>query len=208
MGEEVKYEYIELCFTDIHGAIKSTTIPFSKFEESQKRGTWFDGSSIEGFTRIAESDMFLKPDTEIIKIPWKEGVGMVMCDVYSSDGKQFEGDPRSILKRARKQARRIGFVYNVGPELEFFLFKSNNDGIKPLPHDSAGYFDASPSDLADNIMRETTDVLEEMKLDIEMLHHEVAHGQHEIDFKYGDALITADRAIILKQVVKSVSSRH
>ena len=209
--DEVKF--VQLQFTDIHGTIKSVTIPIHKLEESLEKGTWFDGSSIEGFTRIAESDMFLKPDPLTYAVlPWEPSdkkVARFICDVYTPDGKPFEGDPRYILKRVMKEAEELGFQYNVGPELEFFMFKlSDNCELKPIPQDVAGYFDYTPRDLADNIRSDIVNALEAMGLEVEMSHHEVAPGQHEIDFKYGNALTQADRAITFKHAAKSIVFKH
>lgn len=212
-AEEDSVKFVQLQFTDIHGTIKSVTIPVHKLAESLEKGTWFDGSSIEGFTRIAESDMYLKPDpTTYAVLPWEPAdkkVARFICDVYMPDGKPFEGDPRHILKKVMKEAEELGFSYKVGPELEFFLFKPREDGgIAPLPHDSAGYFDYSPRDLAGNIRSDIIGALEALGLEVEMSHHEVAPGQHEIDFKYGDALRQADHAISFKHAVKSIAFKH
>jgi len=203
--------FVQLQFTDIHGSLKSVTIPSHKLENALEKGVWFDGSSIEGFTRIAESDMYLKPDLESYALlSWEsDKIARFICDVYKPDGKPFSGDPRKILKTVLDEARELGFVYNVGPELEFFIFKSKEYGtINPVPHDDAGYFDFSPQDLAGHVRREITTTLENMGLEIETSHHEVAPGQHEIDFKYGDALTQADRAITFKHVVKSITSKY
>ncbi|MBW2989949.1 type I glutamate--ammonia ligase [Candidatus Woesearchaeota archaeon] len=205
--------FIQLQFTDIHGAIKSVMIPIHRLAESLEKGTWFDGSSIEGFTRIAESDMYLKPDISTYALlPWETGEGAtarLICDIYMPDGKPFEGDPRYILKRALKEASELGYSYNVGPELEFFLFRPKEDSqITPVTHDKAGYFDFSPKDLAVQVRNDIINALESMGLEVEMSHHEVAPGQHEIDFKYGPALKTADNAITFKHVVKSIAQRH
>lgn len=209
-AEEDGVKFVQLQFTDIHGNIKSVTIPVHKLAESLEKGTWFDGSSIEGFTRIAESDMFLKPDPETYALlPWEDTkIARFICDVYTPDGKPFEGDPRHILKKALKEAEELGYEYNVGPELEFFLFKPREAGEIPVPHDAAGYFDFSPRDLAEDVRREVILALEAMGMEVEMSHHEVAPGQHEIDFKYGPALKQADRAITFKYVVKSIASKH
>ncbi len=208
-----KVKFIQLHFTDIFGMIKSVTIPIAKFEESLDKGVWFDGSSIEGFTRIAESDMYLKPDPRTYAlIPWETGhiTARLICDVFNPDGKPFEGDPRYILKRACREAAKLGFRYNVGPELEFFLFQRNNNNtaLKPVPQDIGGYFDFAPRDLASEVRRDAIYSLERFGLEVEMSHHEVAPGQHEIDFKYDDALRTADNAITLKFVIKSIAHSH
>ena len=214
--EQVKADgvrFVQLQFTDIHGNIKAVTIPVHKLSEALENGIWFDGSSIEGFTRIAESDMYLKPDSKTYAIlPWEpedKKVARFICDAYMPDGKPFEGDPRYILKRALAEATELGFEYNVGPELEFFLFKTNENGKAiPVPHDSASYFDYSPKDLAGNIRAEIISALEALGLEVEMSHHEVAPGQHEIDFKYGSALKQADRCIAFKNAAKSIATKH
>ncbi|MFH1316632.1 MAG: type I glutamate--ammonia ligase [Candidatus Woesearchaeota archaeon] len=205
-------KFIQLQFNDLHGMIKSVTIPVEKLKESIEKGTWFDGSSIEGFTRIAESDMYLKPDISTYAVlPWEnheKSTARIICDVYTPDNKPFEGDPRYILKKVMKEAEEMGFEYNVGPELEFFLFKPNEKGeIVPAPHDIAGYFDFSPRDLAGDVRKEIIFALESMGLEIEMSHHEVAPGQHEIDFKFGNALGQADKCMTFKHAVKSIANK-
>lgn len=205
--------FVQLQFTDINGIIKSVTIPIHKLSEALEKGIWFDGSSIDGFTRICESDMYLKPDPNTYAIfPWEPEDKMsarLFCDVFMPDGTPFEGDPRNILKRAIKEAEKIGYGYNVGPELEFFLFKPReNHQTEPTPHDVGSYFDFSPRDLASIVRRDIIIALEKMGLDIEMSHHEVAPGQHEIDFKYSNALETADNAVTFKQTVKSIAHQH
>jgi len=209
--DEVRF--IQLQFTDIHGSIKSLTIPEHKLKESLEKGTWFDGSSIDGFTRICESDMYLKPDAETYAVlPWETGeeaTARIICDVYMPDGNPFEGDPRYILKKVMNECKESGFIYNVGPELEFFLFKTEENGeLVPVTHDKAGYFDFSPRDLAIKVRSDIVKALESMGIEVEMSHHEVAPGQHEIDFKYGNALLQADRAITFKHVVKSIAQKH
>jgi len=206
-------KFVQLQFTDIHGMIKSVTIPVKLLGDALKEGIWFDGSSIEGFTRIAESDMYLKPDPSTYAIlPWEpedKKVARLICDIYTPDGKPFEGDPRYILKKAIKEAEDMGFTFNVGPELEFFLFKPNEDGkIKPIPHDSASYFDFSPRDMADHVRSDIMLALEVLGMEVETSHHEVAPGQHEIAFKYGDALTQADRCMSFKHAAKSIASKH
>ena len=206
-------QFVQLQFTDLNGLLKGVTIPASKLAGALEDGLWFDGSSIEGFTRIFESDMYLKLDTNTYSvIPWtKTGnqavVARFMCDVYMPDGKPFEGDPRFILKQQLERARKMGFVYNVGPELEFFLFRKENGKLVPLPHDTAGYFDQS-TDLAVEIRQEMTEMLYGFGIDVEALHHEVAVGQHEIDFRYGGALTIADQASTLKFTLKYVAAHH
>ncbi len=211
-AKDDKVKLVQLQFTDINGSVKAVTIPIEKFPESLEKGLWFDGSSIEGFTRICESDMFLKPDAGTYALlPWETVAvtARLFCDVYMPDGSPFEGDPRYILKRAIKNARDMNFEYNVGPELEFFLFKPKNDGaVAPTPHDVGSYFDFSPRDLAGNVRADIIFTLEKMGINVEMSHHEVAPGQHEIDFKYAEALRTAENALTFKQVVKSIAHKH
>lgn len=212
-ANEEKVLFVQLQFTDINGIIKSVTIPVHKLPEALEKGIWFDGSSIDGFTRICESDMYLKPDPNTFAIlPWEpieKTTARLFCDVFMPDGAPFEGDPRYILKRAIKEADHLGYEYNVGPELEFFLFKPReNNQIEPTPHDVGGYFDFSPRDLASAVRRDIVIALEKLGLVIEMSHHEVASGQHEIDFKYETALQTADNAITFKQAVKSIAHQH
>ncbi|MCR4335250.1 MAG: type I glutamate--ammonia ligase [archaeon] len=214
--ETVKKEnvkLIELQFSDIDGQIKSVTIPDHKLEEAIDRGQWFDGSSIQGFTRIFESDMYLKPDTETFNtLPWKSmnghKVARIICDVYMPDGKPFAGDPRHILKMAVEKAHEAGLEYYVGPELEFFLFQTNNGKIETAPHDVGGYFDFAPMDLASDVRKDIIFSLEQLGLEVEASHHEVAFGQHEIDFKYGKAVQTADNVLTFKYAVKAVAHAH
>jgi glutamine synthetase len=206
--------FVQLQFTDIIGHVKAVTIPIHQLEGSVRHGTWFDGSSIEGFTRIAESDQYLMPDMETFaEIPWQKGSGergtaRVICDVYTPAGDPFQGDPRYVLRRQVERARKLGFVVNTGPELEFFLFRRDNDGeIAPLPHDTAGYFDYS-TDLAQEVRQDMVDALEAFGIRVEAAHHEVAEGQHEIDFEYSDALRTADNAITFKFTLKAIAQLH
>ena len=211
--EEQHVEFISLQFTDIVGMVKNVTIPITQLADCLDHGVWFDGSSIEGFARIAESDMFLVPDLESYAIiPWDRGEGFttarMICDVYTPDGKPFAGDPRQCLKMAIAEANQMGFVYNVGPELEFFLFKLGADGRPaPAPHDDAGYFDVS-TDLATHIRRHMVRALSAFGIEVEAAHHEVAIGQHEIDFKYGPALQTADHAVTFRTALKAVAQQH
>ncbi|MEK6891678.1 MAG: glutamine synthetase family protein [Nanoarchaeota archaeon] len=204
-------KFIQLQFTDILGVVKSLTIPAQHLPDSLRYGTWFDGSSIEGFARIAESDMFLKPDLSTYAvIPWLNSddgnTARFICDVFKPDGTPFEGDPRFVLKKVLAEANEMGFGYNTGPELEFFLFKNEN-GFKALPHDKAGYFDLT-TDQAYEIRRDMTTTLEKFGINVEAAHHEVAVGQHEIDFKYDNALRTADNAVTLRFVLKAVAQKH
>ncbi len=209
-----KVSFIQLQFTDLNGILKGVTIPITKLEDAIEDGIWFDGSSIEGFTRIFESDMYLKLDLNTYSIiPWtrrnssQDIVARFICDVFMPDGSPFEGDPRYILKKQLEKAKKAGFIYNVGPELEFFLFKKENGKLEPLPHDNASYFDQT-TDLAVEIRQEMTTALREFGIDVETLHHEVASGQHEIDFKYADALTIADQAITFKFTLKWIASHH
>ncbi len=207
-------KFVHLQFTDLNGILKGVTIPVTKLPGALEDGLWFDGSSIEGFTRIFESDMYLKLDlSSYAVIPWTTApasqsvVARFMCDVYMPDGTPFEGDPRFILRTQLERARKMGLIYNVGPELEFFLFKKENHRLEPLPHDNAGYFDQT-TDLAMEIRQEMTEALRGFGIDVEALHHEVAVGQHEIDFRYADALTIADQASTLKFTLKYVASHH
>ncbi len=204
--------FVDLQFTDLFGTVKSVTIPAEHLEESFEKGTWFDGSSIEGFTRICESDMYLVPDPRTYAvIPWRVvesgSTARMICDVYMPDGKPFEGDPRYILKKVVKEAEEMGYYYNTGPELEFFLFQRENGLTTPLPHDRGSYFDLS-MDLAYGVRRDMILALERLGITVEMSHHEVAAGQHEIDFRYGPAITTADNAITLKYAFKAIANMH
>ena len=206
--------FVQLQFTDILGVVKAVTIPIHRLEDSVSHGTWFDGSSVEGFTRIAESDQYLLPDmTTFHEIPWQpasgsRGTARVICDVYTPRGEPFTGDPRFVLRRQVEHARQLGYIVNTGPELEFFLFRRRDDGeIAPLPHDEAGYFDFS-TDLAQEVRQDMVDTLEAFGIKVEAAHHEVAAGQHEIDFEYSDALRTADNAITFKFALKAIAQQH
>ena len=205
-------KFINLQFTDILGAIKSVAIPIERLEDSLDKGTWFDGSSIEGFVRICESDMLLRPDPDTYAvIPEKfqeRKVARLICDVYTPQGEPFEGDPRSILKKVLAEAKQMGFIYNTGPEVEFFLLKKEDGRITTVPHDIGGYFDYSPRDLASDVRRDITFALEELGMEVEMSHHEVAPGQHEIDVRYSDALSSADNTITLKYTIKAIAQRY
>lgn len=208
-----KVEFINVLFTDILGVLKGITIPASKLEDAIEQNVWFDGSSIEGFARISESDMYLKLDLDTFKIiPWSKSTravtALIIADVFMPDGSPFEGDPRGILKRQLEIARKMGYAFNTGPELEFFLFKKSEDGsLHALPHDSAGYFDQA-SDLGTEIRKEMTFALHELGIDVEALHHEVAVGQHEIDFKYDNALKCADIVMMMKYTLKSIAMKY
>ncbi len=213
-ARESGIRFVQLQFTDIIGHVKAVTIPIHQLEGSVRHGTWFDGSSIEGFTRIAESDQYLMPDmTTFAEIPWQKAAGprgtaRVICDVFTPSGERFVGDPRFVLRRQVDRAKKLGYIVNTGPELEFFLFRRGADGgIEPLPHDQAGYFDYS-TDLAQEIRQDMVDALEAFGIRVEAAHHEVAVGQHEIDFEYSDALRTADNAITFKFALKAIAQQH
>jgi len=212
LSEEAGVRFVKLQFTDVNGFLKAVTIPAEKLADAIDHNVWFDGSSVEGFARIAESDMFLKPDLSTFSvIPWSRGTDVpaarIICDVYTPDGEPFDGDPRYILKKQMKRAKDMGYEYYVGPELEFFMFRKVDGRIEPLPHDKAGYFDQS-MDLAGEIRNQMGLMLGEFGLNVEALHHEVAEGQHEINFKYSDALTQADSASTFKFVVKSVAQKY
>ena len=209
MVEEEDVEFIRLQFTDIFGTLKNIAITSSQLEKALDNKCMFDGSSVEGFVRIEESDMYLYPDYDTFEIfPWRPQQGKVarlICDVYTPDGKPFEGDPRWILKKTIKEANEMGYRFDVGPECEFFLFHTDDNGLPTtLSHEKAGYFDLGPNDLGENIRRDMVLTLEEMGFEIEASHHEVAPAQHEIDFKYDEVLKTADNI----QTVKTIAKRH
>lgn len=202
--------FIRLQFTDIMGVVKNVAIPVSQIEKAMDNDIMFDGSSIEGFTRIEESDMNLRPDLDTFTIfPWRDpAVGRFICDVYRPNGDPFIGDPRYILRKVLEEASDMGFTVMAGPECEFFLFKKPNGIPVPETHDQAGYFDLGPVDGGEDARRDIVLALEEMGFEVEASHHEVAAGQHEIDFKYGDALHTADRVITFKLVTRAIAARH
>ncbi|UCC87035.1 MAG: glutamine synthetase [Anaerolineales bacterium] len=205
-------KFVNLQFTDIHGIVKSVGIPAHRLEEALEKGVWFDGSSIQGFARIHESDMVLRLDPATYRIlPWKSldrPTARIICDIYRPDGRPFAGDPRYILRRAIAKAQEMGLTYNCGPELEFFLLRKNGERLHPAPHDVAGYFDFSPRDLAAAVRSDIVDVLQALDIEVEMDHHEVATGQHEIDFRYAEALQAADNAITFKYAVKAIAAAY
>jgi glutamine synthetase len=206
-------KFISYQFTDVMGAVKSVDAPIKQLEATLDDGIWFDGSSVEGFARIQESDMRLviDPDTYAV-LPWspvEARRARVFCDIYSPDGRPFEGDPRGALKRMIAKVAERGWTYNVGPEPEFFLFRRNGgEGIHPVPHDVGSYFDFSADDEAVRVRTELMDALNNMGLEVEVGHHEVAIGQHEIDFRFADALHTADNVLTLKYTVKAIAAKH
>lgn len=214
MAEEQNVRYIRLQFTDLLGIIKNVEIPIDQLDKALNNQMMFDGSSIEGFVRIEESDMYLYPDLDTwVVFPWtaeKGKVARLICDIYNTDGTPFEGDPRGNLKRQLKRMEELGFTaFNLGPEPEFFLFKVDEKGEPTLElNDKGGYFDLAPTDLGENCRRDIVLELEEMGFDIEASHHEVAPGQHEIDFKYADAVKAADDIQTFKLVVKTIARKH
>lgn len=206
-------KFVSLQFTDVTGSVKSVDIPVQRLESALQGGVWFDGSSVEGFARIQESDMLLviDPNTYAV-LPWSPPElrrARVFCDIYQPDGSPFPGDPRGALKQALQKIKDRGWKFDVGPEPEFFLFKRNGvQNIHPVPHDVGGYFDFSPNDEAARVRSELMDALAGMGLEVETGHHEVAIGQHEIDFHFNDALTTADNVLTLKYTVKAIAAKY
>jgi glutamine synthetase len=236
-AEQEQVRFINLQFTDLMGIVKSVTIPLHQLEDCARNGKWFDGSSIEGFARIAESDMFLIPDLQTFAVmPWerdtfpgyrngngnghsspngherlagREGTtaARIICWVYNPNGEIFAGDPRAVLARALDYAAKLGYAYNTGPELEFYLFKPENGLLTTNTHDTGGYFDLS-EDEGNYVRKDMVNALEAMGIKVETSHHEVGPGQHEIDFEYSDALSTADNAVTFKYTLKAVAAAH
>ncbi len=211
--EEEDVQFIRLQFTDVFGMLKNVAITANQLEAALDNKCMFDGSSIEGFVRIEESDMYLYPDLNTFAIlPWRPQRGKVarfMCDVYRPEGIPFEGDCRYVLKNVLKEAAAMGLTFDVGPECEFFLFHTDDNGQPTrITHEKAGYFDVTPLDLGENARRDIVLTLEETGFNIEASHHEVAPGQHEIDFRYDNALVTADNIQTFKMVVKTIAKRH
>ncbi len=206
-------EFIRLQFTDIFGNLKNVAITASQLEKALDNECMFDGSSIEGFARIEESDMYLYPDFSTLEIfPWRPQQGKVarlICDVYRPNGKPFEGDPRYNLTQAVQKASELCYTFEVGPECEFFLFNTDENAMPTtITHEKAGYFDLGPMDFGENARRDMVLTLEDMGFVIEASHHEVAPAQHEIDFRYDEALATADNIITFKLAVKTIARRH
>ncbi len=213
MVEEEDVEFIRLQFTDMFGTLKNVAITSSQLEKALNNDCMFDGSSIEGFVRIEESDMYLYPDLDTFTIfPWRPQQGKVariICDIYDVERKPFEGDPRYILKKVLKEAEEMGYHFEVGPECEFFLFHQDDEGRPTtISHERAGYFDLGPVDLGENARRDMVLTLEDMGFQVEASHHEAAPAQHEIDIHYDEALKMADNIITFKLTVKTIAKRH
>lgn len=211
--EEHNVRFVRMQFTDVFGILKNVSLPISQVEKALNGEIMFDGSSVEGFARIEESDMYLKPDLNTWQIfPWDYSEGSIarlICDVYDGNGEPFTGDPRYILRNNLQKAKEMGYTLNIGPEAEFFMFRTDGNGTPTLEtHDHAGYFDLSPVDQGSYARREMVGALEEMGYEVEASHHECAPGQHEIDFKYGEALTAADRIQTFKLIVRTVAWRH
>lgn len=211
--DEEDVEFIRLQFVDIFGNLKNVAITASQLEKALNNQIMFDGSSIEGFVRIEESDMYLYPDLDTLAIfPWRPQQGKVarlICDVYRPNGIPFEGDPRYVLKQAIAEAEKLGYKFMVGPECEFFLFHTDENMMPTtITYEKAGYFDMGPNDFGENARRDMVLNLEELGFEIEASHHECAPAQHEIDFKYGEALKTADDIMTFKLTVKTIARRH
>lgn len=205
-------EFIRLQFTDIFGIMKSTSIMVDELDKAFEGKLMFDGSSIDGFAQVEESDQCIVPDPATFEVmPWRpseEGVARMICDVYTPEGRPFEGCPRYILKKALKEAETLGVALNIGPEGEFFLFHTDEKGHPTFDiHDTAGYFDLAPVDMGEDARRNIILTLKKMGFKIEASHHEVAPGQHEIDFKYDEALVTADNWVTFRDVVKNVAKQ-
>jgi len=210
-SKEHNVRFVRLWFTDILGFLKSFAVTVEELETSMLDGQGFDGSSIQGFARIDESDMVAMPDADTFAIlPWRTresgAVARMFCDILQPDGSPYAGDPRYVLKRALQRAADAGFTYYVGPELEYFYF-SDSSG-KPKVLDRGGYFDLTPLDIASDLRRDTVLTLEEMGIGVEYSHHEVAPSQHEIDLRYTDALTMADSAMTYRLVVKEIALKH
>ena len=210
---ELGVEFIHLQFTDLNGSMKNVSITIEQLEKALNNEIMFDGSSIDGFVRIEESDMYLYPDVSTFQIfPWKPKVGVearLICDIYNADQTPFEGCPRNILKKAIREAQELGYTMYVGPECEFFLFQVDECGAPTLrTHDDAGYFDLAPVDHGESARRDMVLTLKQMGFEIEASHHEVGSGQHEIDFKYSDALSAADDIMTFKLVVRVIAQKH
>ncbi|MFA5855468.1 MAG: glutamine synthetase family protein [Candidatus Gracilibacteria bacterium] len=212
MAEEYNVQFIDFQFADLRGSFKAITIPIHKLEEGLDHGVWFDGSSV-GFTTIFESDMSLRADLNTFAVlPWTLGqsdvTARLICDVYTPEGVPYEGCPRNILKRQIEEAKKMGFDFKVGPELEYFVFKRDAEGNPmPIPQDDGGYFDQNKAEsLA--LRRHMSLALDMMGIDVERMHHEVSRGQNEVNFRYGDALLCADNALTFKFVLKALAEQE
>lgn len=213
LAEEEDVEFIRLQFTDIFGNLKNVAVTVSQLEKALENECTFDGYAIEGFARIEESDMYLYPDYSTMEVfPWRPQQGKVarlICDVHRPDGEPFEGDPRYVLKRAIQEAADLGYTFNVGAECEFFLFHLDDNGMPTtITHEQAGYFDVGPMDFGENARRDMVLTLEDMGFVVEASHHDVAPAQHEINFRYDEALATADNIMTFKLAVKTIARRH
>lgn len=211
--EEEDVEFIRLQFTDIFGNLKNVAVTASQLEKALDNECKFDGSSIEGFTDVEESDMYLHPDYSTLQIfPWRPQQGKVarlICDVYRSDRTPFEGDPRYVLKRAVREAEDMGLTFRAGAECEFFLFHLDENGMPTtVTHENAGYFDVGPIDFGENARRDMVLTLEDMGFVVEASHHDVAPAQHEISFRFDEAMATADNIMTFKLAIKTIARRH
>ncbi len=212
--KEYNIKFIKLQFVDINGQVKNISIPSEQIDKALDNEIMLDGSSIKGFRSIETSDMFFHPDINSFQIlPWREQNGInsarLICDIYNADGTPFEGCPRCNLKRVMQAAEKMGFSMNVGPEAEFFLFaKDKNGDVTTETQDRAGYYDVGPEDLGEDVRSDIVLTLQEMGFDIEASHHEVADGQHEIDFRYTDILTAADNVTTFKVAVKAIAAKH
>ncbi|OKY77483.1 MAG: Glutamine synthetase GlnA [Candidatus Methanohalarchaeum thermophilum] len=214
-AEEKNVKFIRLQFTDILGIVKNVSIPIDQLKKALDEGIWFDGSSIEGFVRIQESDMRLNPDPNTFAVlPWRNNgedepmTARLICDVERPNGDPFKGDPRYVLKKAERKAKKMGYKFYSGPEPEFFVFEKENGSASLKTHDAGGYFDLAPKDLAQDLRRDIILTLENMGFEIEASHHEVAEGQHEIDFKYAQGLKTADNIATFRMVVRAIAEMN
>ncbi|MDE6658615.1 MAG: type I glutamate--ammonia ligase [Eubacterium sp.] len=211
---EKNVEFVRLQFTDVFGLMKNVSITVSQLEKALDNECMFDGSSIDGYVRIDESDMYLRPDLDSWALfPWRTFGGKttarLICSVYKADQTPFMGDPRNVLKKVIDEAAEMGYGFNVGPELEFFLFKKDENGNPTTEMtDLGGYFDLNPIDAGENCRRDICLALEDMGYEIEASHHEVAESQHEIDFRFGEVMTTADRCMTFKHVVKTYATKH